>query len=141
MGSHGHWEPLGDGSLTPQDPDKGLGHIVPIKTYNTIYWSLIALTAITVAIATVDLGWATLPVAIGIATFKAGIVTLFFMHLNYENKLIWGIVIYPIFVWLLMVLGTLGDESVKQRVERLEPFSPKEIESVQEKSKSAKDHH
>ncbi len=122
MGSHGNWKPLGDGSLKAEDHDQGLGHIVPIRTYNTIFLSLIALTALTCGIATVDLGWANLPVAISIATLKAGIVTLFFMHMNYENKLIWGIVIYPIFIWLLMVLGTLGDESVKNRVERLTPF-------------------
>jgi caa(3)-type oxidase, subunit IV len=138
MGSHGNWKPLGDGSLTPQDPDKGLGHIVPIRTYNTIFLSLIALTAFTVGIATVDLGWANLPVALAIATLKAGIVTLFFMHMNYENKLIWGIVIYPIFIWLLMVLGTLGDESVKNKTERLTPFK---VEQKEVDHSEASGHH
>jgi xanthine/uracil/vitamin C permease (AzgA family) len=51
----------------------------------------------------------------GIASVKAGIVTLIFMHLNYESKIIWGIVIYPIFIFILLVAGTLGDNSLKKQ--------------------------
>ena len=137
MASNKKWNYLGDGSLRPEDPDKGLGHIVPIKTYNTVFISLLVLTAFTVAAATIDIGPFNLPLALAIATFKAAIVTLFFMHLNYEHKFIWGIVIYPIFVYLLMVLGTLGDEAVKNNTERLVPFVKKEQKTEQDDSGSA----
>lgn len=115
MGKHaGHWPRLGDGSVPAEDMDEGLGHIVSIPVYNRVYLTLVGLTVLTVTTAAVDFGPLSLIVALGIATFKAGIVTLFFMHLNYENKIFWGIVIYPLFIFLLILLGTLGDEQVKE---------------------------
>ena len=41
-------------------------------------------------------------------------VTLIFMHLNYENKIIWGLVAYPLFIFVLILGGTLGDAAVKR---------------------------
>jgi cytochrome c oxidase subunit 4 len=48
--------------------------------------ALVALTAVTVAAARVDLGAANVAVALGIATLKASLVALFFMHLKYEHR-------------------------------------------------------
>ena len=55
-----------------------------------------------------------LVVALGIATVKAALVTLYFMHLNWESRVYWIIVIYPLFIFALIVGGTLGDEMAKQ---------------------------
>ena len=107
------WQRLGDGKLITEDAMVGLGHIVSIDVYRGVFISLIALTFITVWAAFQDFGVFNLFVAFGIASVKAGVVTLLFMHLNYENKIIWGIVIYPIFIFLLILAGTLGDASVK----------------------------
>lgn len=109
------WKRLGDGSLLTEDAQTGLGHIVSIEVYRGVFYSLIALTAITVWAATLEFGPFNLFIALAIATVKAGVVTLMFMHLNYESKIIWGIVIYPIFIFLLIVAGTLGDASLKQQ--------------------------
>jgi len=65
-------------------------------------------------------------IAMGISTIKAGIVTLMFMHLNYENKIVWGIVIYPLFIFTLILAGTLGDAAVKRSPQ---VFNPTVVES------------
>ena len=125
--AHGTWKRLGSGELPTEDADVGLGHIVPLPTYFKVYATLVFCTVLTVYAATLDFGASHLmniAVALAIATFKAGIVTLFFMHLRWDNKLVWGIVIYPTFIFILMVLGTLGDISEKRFAKEIEmkPF-------------------
>ena len=121
MGEHEgvQWVRLGDGSLPTEDADTGLGHIVSLGTYFGVYFSLILLTVVTVWAAFQDFGVFNLFVAMGIATAKAGVVTLMFMHLNYESKIVWGIVAYPLFIFLLILAGTLGDASVKKTAQPL----------------------
>lgn len=116
MASHDDqtWTRLGKGTLLTEDAKTGLGHIVSIEVYKAVYASLIALTMITVWAAFQDFGIFNLFIALGIATVKAGVVTLMFMHLNYEDKIVWGIVIYPLFIFVLILAGTLGDAAVKQ---------------------------
>lgn len=113
-GGHKQWTRLGDNTLPTEDASVGLGHIVPRKVYNSVFAALLVLTGLTVLVAALDLGDIALGVAIIIATFKAALVTLFFMHLNWENRLAWAIVIYPIFVFILILGGTLGDSAIKE---------------------------
>jgi cytochrome c oxidase subunit 4 len=63
------------------------GHISPKGTYYAIFGALMVLTAVTVAVAFVNLGSFNFPVAIGIAITKATLVILFFMHAKYSSKL------------------------------------------------------
>ena len=109
------WQRLGDGKLITQDAKIGLGHIVSINIYGWVYFTLIILTIFTVWAAFQEFGVFNLFIAIGIASLKAGIVTMMFMHLLYEDKIIWGIVIYPLFIFILILFGTLGDASVKRQ--------------------------
>jgi caa(3)-type oxidase subunit IV len=114
MADNKEWKSLGDGSLLTQDPDIGLGHIVPIATYNKVFASLVLLTTLTVLAAYQPVGaHAHLFIALAIAAFKAGLVTLIFMHLKFEGKIIWVIVCYPMFIFMLLLVGTLGDVSMK----------------------------
>jgi cytochrome c oxidase subunit IV len=62
-----------------------VGHIVPLRILFAIWIALLILTAATVAVAGLDLGPANLWVAVGIATLKASLVALFFMHLKYDH--------------------------------------------------------
>ena len=114
MSNHDKWKRLGDGSLLTEAADEGLGHVVPINLYNKVFASLIFLTIVTVAAAAIDFGPFGLIIALAIATIKVSLVASVFMHLKFEVKTILVIAIYPIFVFLLMVLGTLGDHSVKE---------------------------
>ena len=63
------------------------GHVSPKSIYYTIFGSLMVLTAITVAVAFVDIGLLNFPVAISIAILKATLVILFFMHVKYSSHL------------------------------------------------------
>ena len=58
-------------------------HVTPLKLYVGIFVTLMVLTAITVAAAYVDLGELNKVVALGIASFKATLVVLYFMHVKY----------------------------------------------------------
>ncbi len=53
-----------------------------------VWLALMVLTAITVAVAQVDLGALNIWVALGIASLKSGLVIAFFMHMKYENWLL-----------------------------------------------------
>ncbi|MBW7874987.1 MAG: cytochrome C oxidase subunit IV family protein [Candidatus Cloacimonetes bacterium] len=63
-------------------------HIIGYGTHLVIYFGLLLLTGLTVAVARVNLGELNLWVAMLVATFKAALVILYFMHMKYEHKLI-----------------------------------------------------
>jgi cytochrome c oxidase subunit 4 len=84
-------------------------HIVPKSTYYTIFAALMVGTAITVAVAFVDLGALNTVVALTIACTKAALVVLFFMHVKYSTRLTWAVVVGSVF-WLgIMLALTLSD--------------------------------
>jgi len=63
-------------------------HIVPRKTYYIVWALLMALMIITAALSRVPLGeWNTV-IALVIATVKALLVLLFFMHLRYDRPIL-----------------------------------------------------
>ena len=61
-------------------------HISPAKFYIFILAILMTLTLLTVGVSYIHLGKLNLIVAIVIASIKASLVVLFFMHLRYDNK-------------------------------------------------------
>lgn len=112
-----NWKRLGKGDLPTEDAAVGLGHIVPISTYNWVFGTLVCLTVVTVWAASLEVGHtAHLIIAMVIAIIKASLVYMFFMHVLYEKKIIWVIMTYPIFILALMILGTSGDTSMKDEV-------------------------
>jgi cytochrome c oxidase subunit 4 len=60
-------------------------HIMPMRVLITVFLALLTLTVITVAVTWVDLGNFNLWIAMGIATLKASLVVLYFMHMRYER--------------------------------------------------------
>ncbi|HUK23559.1 MAG TPA: cytochrome C oxidase subunit IV family protein [Terriglobales bacterium] len=79
-------------------------HILPSKLYYAIWASLLCLTVITAAVAFVDLGPFNTVVALVIATFKALLVVLFFMHVKYTSEKMTRVVIFAGIFWLLLLL-------------------------------------
>jgi cytochrome c oxidase subunit 4 len=74
-----------DTASTP--PAHGHGpHVLPPSVLVGTAAALLVLTAVTVAVARFDLGAANIAVALGIASLKATLVALFFMHLKYEHR-------------------------------------------------------
>jgi cytochrome c oxidase subunit 4 len=61
-------------------------HVLPPRVLLGTAAGLLALTALTVALARFDLGAGSIAVALGIASVKATLVALFFMHLKYEHR-------------------------------------------------------
>ena len=81
---------------------------VPQKSYLLTWLALVCLTAITVAVYFLHLGNAGAAVALTIASIKAGLILLFFMHLRRESKLLQGIFLMPLLlVWLIIGLTVL----------------------------------
>ena len=83
------------------------GHISPKSTYYAIFTALMVLTAVTVAVAFVNLGSFNFPVAIGIAITKATLVILFFMHAKYSStltKMFVGTAFFFLFILLTLSL-------------------------------------
>ena len=63
----------------------GVGHIVDWRVLIGVLVSLLILTWLTVKVTEFDLGSLNIVIALGIATLKASLVCLFFMHLYYDQ--------------------------------------------------------
>ncbi len=84
-------------------------HVVPPGVYAVIITTLLSLTGITVYAAFVDLGRFNIAVALAIATLKATLVVLFFMHAKYVPKRTKLVIISGIFWLALLLFMTLSD--------------------------------
>ena len=82
------------------------GHVSPKSLYYSIFGALMVLTAVTVFAAYVNLGNLNAPVALAIATFKATLVVLFFMHVRYSSRLTKLVVATSLF-FLVILLGEM----------------------------------
>jgi len=84
-------------------------HIVTKKQYGLIFGILMVLTLATTAIGMIDLGRLNVVVALVIATIKALLVVLFFMHIYWSSKLNKLVVVSGV-AWLALLLWlTLTD--------------------------------
>jgi cytochrome c oxidase subunit 4 len=88
---------------------ESVGHIVPAKLYVTIWAILMAMTITTVLVARADIGPFNVVVALVIATIKATLVVLFFMHLRYSPKLTMATVVAAMFFLFLLLGLTMTD--------------------------------
>ena len=84
-------------------------HIVPPGIYLTIILTLLALTGATVWAAYVNLGPFNIVLALAIATLKATLVVLFFMHAKYVPKRTQLVIIAGVFWLALLLFMTLSD--------------------------------
>jgi cytochrome c oxidase subunit 4 len=79
-------------------------HIVNPPVYLAVAVALYILTLITVWAAGIDLGKIlNTIIALSIASVKASLVALFFMHLKYESKLLWFMILIPLFLLLILL--------------------------------------
>ena len=75
----------------------------PYKTYLNIWLLLMFLTFITVYAAEFDFGALNVPIALLIASVKAGVVALHFMHLKYEDSMTW---IFATYLFLAILINS-----------------------------------
>jgi cytochrome c oxidase subunit 4 len=107
--SHGH-------SHSHSHGHEETGHVVPTSTFLKVLIALLFLTVITVAAAQVDLGKWNIVGALVIASVKASLVVLIFMHGKYENKILWTYIIIPFVLLAIMIGGVFTDDPFRDRL-------------------------
>jgi cytochrome c oxidase subunit IV len=84
-------------------------HVTSLPVYFGIFAALMVLTIATVWVSRFNLGLLNTPIALAIATAKATLVILFFMHVIHSTRLTW-VVIISSFLWLaLLFVLTFAD--------------------------------
>jgi len=79
-------------------------HVLPLKIYFSVAGALFILTVITVMVSYYDFGSFNLLIAMVVATVKATLVALYFMHLKYDDKLYLTMLIMSL-VFLSLFIG------------------------------------
>ena len=86
----------------------------PLKMYFGVFFALLVGTGLTVYAATLDLGRFNAVVALGIATIKATLVALFFMHVWHASEKLTKLVVIAALFFLLLLLGlTMSDYATR----------------------------
>ena len=94
-------------TMSPEHSANGhenYAHAVPLPVLTAVFAALLLLTLLTVAATWYDLGSWNLIIALVIATFKAALVVLFFMHLRYDNPF-YAIVFITALLFVALFLG------------------------------------
>lgn len=82
----------------------------PLKGYFAVWIALLIGTGLTVYAATLDLAPYNAAVALGIATVKATLVALFFMHVWHASERLTKLVVFSALFFLILLLGlTMAD--------------------------------
>lgn len=84
-------------------------HVIPSSVYVGIWAALMVLTATTVFASFIELHEWNIVLALVIATIKATLVALFFMHLYYSSKLTKVTMIAAIFFLFLLLALSMTD--------------------------------
>jgi cytochrome c oxidase subunit 4 len=75
-----------------------------------VFFALILLTILTVAQSRMDIGHAANRIiGVTVAVTKATLVALFFMHLKYEKKYFYPVVIFPLILVLVIIFANFPD--------------------------------
>ena len=86
------------------------GHaLVPYRLYVIVWAVLIMLTGLTVSAYFADLGHVSVLTALLIASLKATLVMLYFMHLRYAHPLLIAMVMFVLFNYVVFLSLTFTD--------------------------------
>ena len=89
--------------------------------YFRIFWWLLALTIIEVAVAIPDYAVVLKAILlIGLACSKAALVAIYFMHLKFERKTLAVIVITPFLICVFLVIMLMPDLTLDARLDGIE---------------------
>jgi len=67
------------------------------------------MTAITVYVSYINFGMLNIVIALVIASIKASIVALYFMHLKLEDSITWVFALFPLLLLALLIGMTITD--------------------------------
>jgi cytochrome c oxidase subunit 4 len=103
----------------------GVGHIVPLRVLTGVILVLLLLTALTVMATWVSLGALNVWIALTIATAKAALVVLYFMHLRYDRPFNGVVLIVTLFFVALFVgLALLDVFEYRENVDSFRSQNP-----------------
>lgn len=88
-------------------------HVVSPKIYVVILLALLLGTYLTVSAALRDFGPWNIIIALGIATTKATLVVLYFMHARYSPKRTQLVIVSAIFWLAILLLMTMSDYATR----------------------------
>lgn len=104
---------------TPEHAHEHAGHVVPVWLLLAVWGALVVFTVATVAVTYVDLGEFNIWLALLIATVKAGLVALYFMHLRWDSPFNAIVLVCALIFVALFISITLEDTRAYQ-----EAFEP-----------------
>ena len=96
-------------------PEPAHGHTEPTPhhkvNYVAVFTTLVVLTVVTVVVAFVNVKseFAKVMLALAIASVKASAVILYFMHVKFEGKLIYLILIVPLILCVILCCALIPD--------------------------------
>jgi cytochrome c oxidase subunit 4 len=93
-----------------------------LHTYRAVFVTLILLTAVTVWVAFMDLGAMNNVVALGIATIKATLVLLYFMHVLHSSTLTKVAIAGGIVFFVILVVFVLADTVTRSLLGTVHPL-------------------
>ena len=83
--------------------------LVPVRVYFAVWSALILLTALTVGVSLLDMKNVTVLVAMIIATTKATLVVMYFMHIRYEKPLYVAMIAAVLGTYAIFISLTFSD--------------------------------
>jgi len=108
-------------SRNPAPPHPAVGHVVPLPVLAAVWAGLMVLTVVTVAVTTVNLGWFNIWLALLIATAKAALVALYFMHLRYDSPFNAIVLVAALLFVTLFIAIALMDTAAYQETFEVPP--------------------
>ena len=84
-------------------------HITTNKTYIIVWLALMILTAVTVYVSYINFGILNIVIALVVASIKASVVALYFMHLKFEDSITWVFALFPLSLLALLIALTITD--------------------------------
>jgi cytochrome c oxidase subunit IV len=116
MTDHGHGESGHGGG-------HGFVHVMPIWILAAVWGGLLVLTVITVSVTKIDLGGAALWIAMVIATVKASLVALYFMHLRYDRPFN-ALVLISALLFVTLFVGLALTDTKEYQEELIPGYAP-----------------
>lgn len=88
-------------------------HIVEYLTNIYVWIALAVLTVITIWVSEFDLKLLTVAVALSVASIKATLVLMYFMHLRFDSKILTFMVLITMIVFMSIIVFTFFDYSYR----------------------------
>jgi cytochrome c oxidase subunit 4 len=88
-------------------------HVMSVQTNIVIFVALLVLLILTVGAAYLDLGMLAVPVAVAIATVKAILILLYFMHVKFGKKLIALFAVGAAYWIVILLIWTINDYATR----------------------------